>query len=186
MFELVALAVLRIYAQANSALAVRHKEKYYQILGGLTTSFAGLTVAINIFNTSLIAYRIWVVRRRIAFRINSSNQLSNLANILVMFATLYTVALMAVIISLNSHQSLLLIFQDVQTPFIGIVFTNVIISVSQDDESRNSSYNAGSQGHPQTPTDMNMQIIIASCSEQVGLSTSKVPTSDSQPDKNSS
>ncbi|KAF5384641.1 hypothetical protein D9757_007467 [Collybiopsis confluens] len=95
-----------IHAQADSHLWIQDKAKYYRTLGDLTTAFAGVTLVINVFNTVLIVYRIWALRRKIAVRINPSNQLSTLA--------------------------IALIQSDIQTPFIGIMFTHVIVSVCQD------------------------------------------------------
>ncbi|KIK62077.1 hypothetical protein GYMLUDRAFT_42517 [Collybiopsis luxurians FD-317 M1] len=167
-----ALAIFRTYAQANSELGIQNISVYYTSLGDITTAFAGTTLTINIFNTGLIAYRIWTVRRRIALRINPSNQLSNLVTILIQSAALYSIVLLIVVIFLNSHTDLLLIFQDIQPSFIGIVFTSVIISVSQETESCDANNSGSMQGHLQLPTELDIQIATTTRSESVGLSRS--------------
>ncbi|KIK62092.1 hypothetical protein GYMLUDRAFT_243227 [Collybiopsis luxurians FD-317 M1] len=87
---------------------------------------------------------------------------------------------------LNAHTDLLLIFQDIQPSFIGIVFTSVIINVSQENESRDIDNSDSSQGRPRLPTELDMQIIITTRSEPVGLSRSETSTSGCEPDNKNS
>ncbi|KIK62072.1 hypothetical protein GYMLUDRAFT_563103 [Collybiopsis luxurians FD-317 M1] len=179
-----ALLILKLLVQADYSLALEDQERYLDRLGRRTIAFAGTSLAINLINTGLIAFRIWTVRRRtMSLGTESSKQLTNFATLLVESAALYTVVLVVDIIFISLNNVLFLVFQEIQTPFIGIVFTNIIVTLSQGSAFGCTS-NTGdtSQAHPPTPAEINMQTIITSRSDRIELPTSKTPTQGSEPD----
>ncbi|KAJ3711743.1 hypothetical protein EV361DRAFT_929340 [Lentinula raphanica] len=164
---------LRLIMEANSKLAIQDELKYIRRLQVVTMGFMIATVVLNVFNTSMIAYRIWSVRRRTASsRTLPQDMLSNLVSLLVESAAIYTVVLVVDIILLGLGKILFLVFNDIQTPLIGIVFSSIIISVTQGSAFGDTSGGGGgtsgdhvtwprtSQGRGHIPTEINMHTIV--------------------------
>ncbi|KAE9387774.1 hypothetical protein BT96DRAFT_457103 [Gymnopus androsaceus JB14] len=118
----------------------------------------------------MIAYRIWSVRKRTQGSRMVKSTLTNLVSLVVESAAVYTAILVADI-DLSLGNFLLLVFTDIQTPIIGIVFS-IIISVTPDSAFGASSGTGGdgtsgdrvtwprATGRGPVPTEINMQTII--------------------------
>ncbi|KAE9391807.1 hypothetical protein BT96DRAFT_1000946 [Gymnopus androsaceus JB14] len=89
------------------------------------------TLILNALNTGLISYRIWTVRRRSAAARHGKDMLANFASILVESAAVYSALLIVHIVLLSMDSFLIFVFIDTQSPIIGIVFSSIIISVTQ-------------------------------------------------------
>ncbi|KAJ3747008.1 hypothetical protein DFH05DRAFT_764192 [Lentinula detonsa] len=194
-FLLIANAVFmvyRLYVEADSELAETDGNKYLRRVENITIIFMIATFILNVFNTSIIAYRIWSVRRRTALsRAVPQDALSNLVSLLVesgvhfeqfnfwdngslisVTAAIYTTVLVVDIILLGLGKILFLVFTDIQTPLIGIVFSSIIVSVTQGSAFGDTSGGGGgtsgdhvtwprsSQGRGPIPTEINMHTIV--------------------------
>ncbi|KAJ3795455.1 hypothetical protein GGU11DRAFT_228632 [Lentinula aff. detonsa] len=175
-FLLIANAVFmvyRLYVEADSELAETDGNKYLRRVENITIIFMIATFILNVFNTSIIAYRIWSVRRRTALsRAVPQDALSNLVSLLVESAAIYTTVLVVDIILLGLGKILFLVFTDIQTPLIGIVFSSIIVSVTQGSAFGDTSGGGGgtsgdhvtwprsSQGRGPIPTEINMHTIV--------------------------
>ncbi|KAJ3855678.1 hypothetical protein EV368DRAFT_62235 [Lentinula lateritia] len=179
------LMAYRLYVEADSTLAKQNEAKYYRRLDNISIIFMIATFVLNIFNTGIIAYRIWSVRRRTASsRTVPQDALANLVSLLVesehfslrkKTAAIYTTVIVIDIILLGLGKILFLVFTDIQTPLIGIVFSSIIISVTQGSAFGDTSLSGGTSGDhvtwPRTsqnpgrgsgpiPTEINMHTII--------------------------
>ncbi|KAJ3890553.1 hypothetical protein GG344DRAFT_66179 [Lentinula edodes] len=178
------LMAYRLYVEADSTLAKQNEAKYYRRLDNISIIFMIATFVLNIFNTGIIAYRIWSVRRRTASsRTVPQDALANLVSLLVesafflikRTAAIYTTVIVIDIILLGLGKILFLVFTDIQTPLIGIVFSSIIISVTQGSAFGDTSLSGGTSGDhvtwPRTsqnpgrgsgpiPTEINMHTII--------------------------
>ncbi|KAJ3991464.1 hypothetical protein F5050DRAFT_1178365 [Lentinula boryana] len=164
--------VYRLYVEADSELAEIDGNKYLRKVENITIIFMIATFILNVFNTSIIAYRIWSVRRRTALsRAVPQDVLSNLVSLLVESAAIYTTVLVVDIILLGLGKILFLVFTDIQTPLIGIVFSSIIVSVTQGSAFGDTSGGGGtsgdhvtwprsSQGRGPIPTEINMHTIV--------------------------
>ncbi|KAJ4481905.1 hypothetical protein J3R30DRAFT_2099966 [Lentinula aciculospora] len=179
---LIANAILMVYrlrVEADSDLAEQNEKKYIRRLENITIVFMIVTLVLNVFNTSIIAYRIWSVRRRTAStRTMPQDALANLVSLLVESAAIYTTVLVVDIILLSLGKILFLVFTDIQTPLIGIVFSSIIVSVTQGSafgDTSGSGGNSGdhvtwprtSQGRGPIPTEINMHTIITTQKDPV-------------------
>ncbi|KAJ3903035.1 hypothetical protein F5879DRAFT_182392 [Lentinula edodes] len=172
----VVLMAYRLYVEADSTLAKQNEAKYYRRLDNISIIFMIATLVLNIFNTGIIAYRIWSVRRRTASsRTVPQDALANLVSLLVESAAIYTTVIVVDIILLGLGKILFLVFTDIQTPLIGIVFSSIIVSVTQGSAFGDTSLSGGTSGDhvtwPRTsqnpgrgsgpiPTEINMHTII--------------------------
>lgn len=171
----IAVMVLRLRIEGNSELGSTNPVLYFIDLGNMTMIFAALTLALNLLNTGMIAYRIWTVRKSSqTSRTVKTDALTNMATLLVESAAIYTAVLVTDIIFLSLGNFLLLVFTDIQTPIIGIVFSNIIISVTQGSAfgASSTSGDNGTSGDrrltwpkatgrvPFTPTEIAMQTMI--------------------------
>ncbi|KAE9394429.1 hypothetical protein BT96DRAFT_998545 [Gymnopus androsaceus JB14] len=172
----VVILVLRLRIEGDSALGSTNPVKYFDELGDMSMIFEVLTLVLNLLNTGMIAYRIWSVRKRTqSSRMVKSDTISNLVTLLIESAAVYTVVLVVDIVFLSLGNILLLVFIDIQTPIIGIVFSNIIISVTEGSAFGASSGTTGNgtsrdrviwtratmrNGGP-VPTEINMQTIIS-------------------------
>jgi len=171
----VVIMVLRLRIEGNSTLGLTNPVKYFDELAYITMIFEVLTLVLNLLNTGMIAYRIWSVRKGTkSARIARSDILTNLVTVLVESAAIYTVVLVVDILLLGYGNSLLLVFIDIQTPLIGIVFSNIIIRVTEGSAFGSSSGTGGNgsrdrvswlrgaicSGGP-VPTEINIQTIIS-------------------------
>ncbi|KAE9394428.1 hypothetical protein BT96DRAFT_998544 [Gymnopus androsaceus JB14] len=177
----IVVMVLRIRIEGNSTLGLTNPVKYFVELGNMSMIFEVLTLVLNLLNTGMIAYRIWSVRKGTHnSRMVRSDMLTNLVTVLVESAAIYTVVLVVDIVLLVYGNALLLVFIDIQTPIIGIVFSNIIIRVTEGSAFGSSSGTGGNgsrdrvtwpratirSGGP-VPTEINMQTIISTHSDRV-------------------
>ncbi|KAE9394423.1 hypothetical protein BT96DRAFT_943174 [Gymnopus androsaceus JB14] len=147
----VVIMVLRLRIEGNSTLGLTNPVKYFDELAYITMIFEVLTLVLNLLNTGMIAYRIWSVRKGTkSARIARSDILTNLVTVLVESAAIYTVVLVVDILLLGYGNSLLLVFIDIQTPLIGIVFSNIIIRVTEGSAFGSSSGTGGNGSRDRT------------------------------------
>ncbi|KAK0493877.1 hypothetical protein EDD18DRAFT_1464663 [Armillaria luteobubalina] len=97
----------------------------------ISTVFAAVTLAANIICTALISFRIWRVRRSIPVKRQGSDPLHGVITLIVESAAVYTVVLIAQIITQGFESYTCFVLFDVQCPIIGIVFSMIIIRVSR-------------------------------------------------------
>ncbi|KAK0437166.1 hypothetical protein EV421DRAFT_2038336 [Armillaria borealis] len=102
-----------------------------QKLINVTTAFAAVTLAANIICTALISFRIWRVRRNMSETRQGFDPLSGVITLVVESAAVYTVVLITQIITLGLESYISFVLFDIQSPIIGIVFSMIIIRVSQ-------------------------------------------------------
>ncbi|KIK54989.1 hypothetical protein GYMLUDRAFT_62795 [Collybiopsis luxurians FD-317 M1] len=125
-------AVLSVVALGSEERALSNIVKYIDTTEARTRLFATVSASLNVLNTALISFRIWRVRRQTAsMRIGSSDTIKSLLSILIESAAVYTAVCIAQIICLVRQEWLLVVFTDVQTTIIGIVFSSIIINVAQ-------------------------------------------------------
>ncbi|KAK0477899.1 hypothetical protein IW261DRAFT_1594338 [Armillaria novae-zelandiae] len=103
----------------------------FQQLIYVVTAFAAVTLAANIICTALISFRIWRVRRNISESRQGVDPLHGVITLIVESAAVYTVVLIAQIITLGLESYICFVLFDVQCPIIGIVFSMIIIRVSR-------------------------------------------------------
>ncbi|KAK0452126.1 uncharacterized protein EV420DRAFT_1558989 [Desarmillaria tabescens] len=103
----------------------------FQGLTHLTTAFAAVTLSANIVCTALISFRIWMVRRNITETTQGLDPLNGVIVLIVESAAVYTVVLIAQIITLGRESRISFVLFDIQSPIIGIVFSMIIIRVSE-------------------------------------------------------
>ncbi|TRM70052.1 hypothetical protein BD626DRAFT_22802 [Schizophyllum amplum] len=102
--------------------------------------FCVCTLVINLMSTVLIAGRIWWVRRKVHFLSGDARDTVNsLVTVLLESAAFYTVVLVMHIIFLATDSLLNFICIDIETPIIGIVFSFIIIRVSEGKAHGNTS-----------------------------------------------
>ncbi|KAL1662588.1 hypothetical protein GGF50DRAFT_89905 [Schizophyllum commune] len=111
--------------------------------GPLTKSnvaFCAFTLYLNLTATSLIAYRIWSVRRGVHLLTeHTRDAVNNLVSILLESAGIYTALLTVHIVLLAVGSLLMYICVDMEAPTIGIVFSSIIIRVSEGTAHGNTS-----------------------------------------------
>ncbi|KAK0493873.1 hypothetical protein EDD18DRAFT_1178260 [Armillaria luteobubalina] len=103
----------------------------FQELIHIDTAFAAVTLADNLICAALISFRIWRVRRNISVKRQGSDPLHGVIALIVESAAVYTVVLIAQIITLGFESRICFVLFDVQCPIIGIVFSMIIIRVSR-------------------------------------------------------
>ncbi|KAK0492558.1 hypothetical protein EDD18DRAFT_1183151 [Armillaria luteobubalina] len=97
----------------------------------ISTVFAAVTLAANIICTALISFRIWRVHHNILVKRQGSDPLHGVITLIVESAAVYTVILIAQIITQGFESYTCFILFNVQCPIIGIVFSMIIICISQ-------------------------------------------------------
>ncbi|KAL1696389.1 hypothetical protein GGG16DRAFT_121188 [Schizophyllum commune] len=111
--------------------------------GPLTKSneaFCAFTLYTNLTATCLIAYRIWSVRRGVHLLTeHTRDAVNNLVSILLESAGIYTALLTVHIVLLAVGSLLMYICVDMEAPTIGIVFSSIIIRVSEGTAHGNTS-----------------------------------------------
>ncbi|KAF5384637.1 hypothetical protein D9757_007469 [Collybiopsis confluens] len=171
---------VRNNVQADTEFAATDTKCYFGKITRRTALYAGALLAASIFNNGLIAYRIWTVRQRAAsLGFMSSSRLETFGKILIESAALYTVVLLVDVILVMSNDILFLIFQEIQTPLIGIIFTNMIVSSSEgnafgctnETDPRNDSSLPSPRSHPDSYilTDINLQTIPTTRNDHIEL-----------------
>ncbi|KAJ7132489.1 hypothetical protein C8R44DRAFT_50104 [Mycena epipterygia] len=99
-----------------------------------TIAFISLTLCINIICTALISFRIFRIQRHILKLCTSRpSQLDSMKviPIIVESASLYTLLVIGILISLGSNSFITFILIDCTPPTIGLVFSYIIIRVSR-------------------------------------------------------
>ncbi|KAL1735476.1 hypothetical protein EV714DRAFT_243528 [Schizophyllum commune] len=111
--------------------------------GPLTSSnvmFCVCTLVINLMSTLLIAGRIWWVRRSVQYlNGDARDAVNSLVTVLLESAAFYTAVLIMHIVFLSINSLLNFICIDIETPVIGIVFSFIIIRVSEGTAHGNTS-----------------------------------------------
>ncbi|KAE9407088.1 hypothetical protein BT96DRAFT_914956 [Gymnopus androsaceus JB14] len=169
----IALILGNIGRMADQTLGSSNEAEYFVKFGDVVRNFSVVTLTLNLVNTGLISYRIWTVRKKTATSRVGADSLSGLISLLVESAAIYTIVLIAHIILICLNNWLLFVFTDMQTPIIGIVFSNIIISVTQGSAFGDTSGTGGTSGDRVTwprsgtnvgrgavATEINMQTII--------------------------
>ncbi|KAK0482382.1 hypothetical protein IW261DRAFT_1562073 [Armillaria novae-zelandiae] len=111
-------------------------------------AFGVMTLVVNVVCTALISYRIWIVRRNVSGTRLGPDPLTGVIALIVESAVVYTVLLICLIITLGLGSFVYYVLFDIQSAVIGIVFSMIIIRVSQ------------GQAHGDTSTDAVVSSVI--------------------------
>ncbi|KAK0204323.1 hypothetical protein DFS33DRAFT_878986 [Desarmillaria ectypa] len=120
----VAMGIYFLVGIANSSTTLEQ-------LIHVTTAFAAVTLSANIVCTALISFRIWTVHRSISVTRQGLYPLSNIIALIVESAAVYTIVLITQIITMSLESCVYFVLFDIQSPIIGIVFSMIIIRVSE-------------------------------------------------------
>ncbi|KAJ7725169.1 hypothetical protein B0H16DRAFT_1895180 [Mycena metata] len=93
--------------------------------------FIYLTLITNVLCTLLISYRILTIRRSVSGSLRSDGITSKIITVIVESAAMYTLLLIALLITNSTGSYILYILTDVLPPTIGLVFSYIIIRVSR-------------------------------------------------------
>ncbi|PBK70616.1 hypothetical protein ARMSODRAFT_87963 [Armillaria solidipes] len=108
--------------------------------------FGIMTLVVNIVCTALISYRIWTVRRNVSGTRLGADPLTGVIALVVESAAVYTVLLICLIITLGLGSFIYYVLFDIQAAVVGIVFSMIIIRVSQGQAHGDSTGAAASSG----------------------------------------
>ncbi|KAL1748790.1 hypothetical protein HDZ31DRAFT_28774 [Schizophyllum fasciatum] len=110
-------------------------------------AFCVFTLYTNLTSTCLIAYRIWSVRRGVhLLTAGTRDAVNNLVTLLLESAGFYTALLTVHIILLAIGSLLMYVCTDMEAPTIGIVFSSIIIRVSEGTAHGNTSSGGPTSG----------------------------------------
>ncbi|TRM69886.1 hypothetical protein BD626DRAFT_563596 [Schizophyllum amplum] len=112
------------------------------------TAFCAFTLYTNLVSSCLIAYRIWSVRRDVQFLTANFTRdaVNSLVTILLESALFYTALLALHIIFLAMGSLLMYVCTDMEAPTIGLVFSSIIIRVSEGTAHGNTSSGGPTSG----------------------------------------
>ncbi|TRM65597.1 hypothetical protein BD626DRAFT_221085 [Schizophyllum amplum] len=110
------------------------------------------TLYTNLLSSLLIAFRIWHIRRDVQYLTTGARDaVQNLVVILLESAGFYTVLLVVHIIMLGMDSLVIYILTDMEAPTIGIVFSYIIIRVSEGTAHGNTSSGGPTSGDTSGP-----------------------------------
>ncbi|KAG1728063.1 uncharacterized protein EDB91DRAFT_1022189, partial [Suillus paluster] len=98
--------------------------------GPWITSFLGATLLANLVSTSLLAYRIWSIGRRVSNTASGTGVLRPVLRIVLDAGVLYSISLLAALICFVTKNHGHYILLDMIMPIISITFFMVIIRIS--------------------------------------------------------
>ncbi|KAI5823206.1 hypothetical protein K523DRAFT_344632 [Schizophyllum commune Tattone D] len=114
-------------------------------------AFIAFTLYTNLAASLLIAYRIWHVRRGVEHLTEGRDAVSNLVGIILESAGFYTILLVVHIILLGIGSFVEYVCTDMEAPVIGIVFSYIIIRVSEGVAHGNTSSGGPTSGDTSGP-----------------------------------
>ncbi|KAI5892887.1 uncharacterized protein SCHCODRAFT_02668278 [Schizophyllum commune H4-8] len=114
-------------------------------------AFIAFTLYTNLAASLLIAYRIWHVRRGVEHLTDGNDTVSNLVGIILESAGFYSILLVVHIILLGVGSLVSYICVDMEAPVIGIVFSYIIIRVSEGVAHGNTSSGGPTSGDTSGP-----------------------------------
>ncbi|KAL1727883.1 hypothetical protein EV714DRAFT_286194 [Schizophyllum commune] len=114
-------------------------------------AFIAFTLYTNLAASLLIAYRIWHVRRGVEHLTEGRDAVSNLVGIILESAGFYTILLVVHIILLCIGSLVEYVCTDMEAPVIGIVFSYIIIRVSEGVAHGNTSSGGPTSGDTSGP-----------------------------------
>ncbi|KAI5892885.1 uncharacterized protein SCHCODRAFT_02627394 [Schizophyllum commune H4-8] len=155
--HIVAIPMLGWLANTASGIYMLHVMKLYGPgadglqgpLVGANVAFCVTTLSTNLISSCLIAFRIWSVRRSVQYLTSGAHSVvNNLLAAILESAALYSTLLVLHIIFVATGSQLMLICVDMEAPTIGIVFSSIIIRVSEGRAHGNTSDGAPTSGEP--------------------------------------
>ncbi|KAL1738786.1 hypothetical protein HDZ31DRAFT_50443 [Schizophyllum fasciatum] len=101
-------------------------------LVGANVAFCVTTLCTNLLSSSLIAFRVWSVRRSVQYLTNGAQiVVNNILAVILESAALYSLLLLLHIIFITAQSNIMIICVDMEAPTIGIVFSSITIRVSE-------------------------------------------------------
>ncbi|OCH89294.1 hypothetical protein OBBRIDRAFT_835928 [Obba rivulosa] len=163
-FAVLATGIGAVTFCALTPVSGAHSGVFATHLGQWITAFYSSTLATNLITTSLLAYKIWTINRRIASMRQRS--LMHVARIVVDAGTLYSMSLIVSIATYAVKANIHLIV-DAVTQVIAISFYMIIIRVSRASSKLRNTSGQGSTVHSAAP---NFRSAISS-NQQYPMST---------------
>jgi len=123
----IAISVLWVY---TLTLVKPDDDIYASVLSVRVTAFYSITLAMNVICTSLIAFKILRIQKRVApLTTISRDQFSRAVEIIVESCSIYSALLVVMITTFASGSPAVFIILNLMCPIIGIVFSSVIVRV---------------------------------------------------------
>ncbi|KAK2464598.1 hypothetical protein APHAL10511_003387 [Amanita phalloides] len=107
--------------------------------------FFAATLAVNLVSSCLIAYKIWKIQSAVTGYVANMDRAQKAISIVLESASIYTTALVGMIILVCLDSAALFFFLDSMPPLIGLVFTYVVLRSS--DNGKRSSFKGTRKSH---------------------------------------
>ncbi|EKM53110.1 uncharacterized protein PHACADRAFT_259285 [Phanerochaete carnosa HHB-10118-sp] len=130
-------------ASANGAI-------FNQEVGVWITANYSMTLATNVIATSLLAYRIWMVKRETS-RFLVSHALSPLLRVVIESGAIYSLTVTAALITFVTKSNGVYVMLDMISPIISIVFNMIIVRVGLAREQGLSAQSGEQSGSHRVP-----------------------------------
>ncbi|GJE99987.1 hypothetical protein PsYK624_162650 [Phanerochaete sordida] len=122
------------------ATASTHSGDVFAVQTGrwITANYA-ITLATNLSSTSLLAYRIWMVKRQSARFSSTNNPLSPILRVVIESGAIYSLTITTALVAFVSKSNGVYVLLDMISPIISIVFNMITVRVGLASDQRLSA-----------------------------------------------